>query len=129
MRVAVTPEHGHRYDVAIRGHAIITDQRVSGGRYHEGPTPTELFVASLAACVAFYVGGFLRRHSLAEGGFRVDFRMSEDAPARVAPIDLRLSLPEGGATTLVAERCTVHNSLVVPSDGRLAIETTKSAPV
>ena len=122
MRVAVTPEHGHRDDVAIFGHAIITDQRVSGGGYHEGPTPTELFVASLAGCVAFYVGGFLRPHSLAEGGFGVDadFRMSEDAPARVAPIDLRLSLPEGWSDDLaaavyrVAERCTVHNSLMVP---------------
>jgi uncharacterized OsmC-like protein len=72
MRIVVTPEDGHRHDVAIRGHAIIKDQRVSGGGYHEGPTPTELFVASLAACVAFYVGGFLRRHSLAEGGFGVD---------------------------------------------------------
>jgi putative redox protein len=33
-----------------------------------GPTPTELFVAGLASCVAFYARRYLRRHDIdAEG--------------------------------------------------------------
>jgi hypothetical protein len=61
--------------------------------------------------------------------------MSEDAPARMARIDLRLSLPDGWSDDLaaavyrVAERCMVPNSLMVPPDVRLAIETTKPALV
>lgn len=61
--------------------------------------------------------------------------MSEDAPARVARIDLRLSLLKGLGDDLaatfyrVAERSTVHNSLMVPPDARLAIETARPALV
>ena len=61
-----------------------------------GPTPTELFVASLAACVAFYARRFLARHGLDATGLRVEaaYTMSPDRPARVHTITLRLLLPQ-----------------------------------
>ncbi|MFJ1708407.1 OsmC family protein [Kitasatospora sp. NPDC088346] len=42
-----------RYEIAARGHRLVVDQPVEAGGQDTGPTPTELFAASLASCVAF----------------------------------------------------------------------------
>ena len=55
--VTVTHDVGDRFDIAIRGHVVHVDQPESDGGSDTGPTPTELFVASLASCVAFYAAG------------------------------------------------------------------------
>ena len=60
-------------------------------RPRRGPTPTELFVASLASCVAFYAGRYLTRHGLSREGLGVSvaYEMATDRPARVANIWLK----------------------------------------
>lgn len=110
---------GDRFDVNIRGHVIRIDQPVSDGGDDTGPTPTELFIASLAGCVAFYARRYLERHALPTEGLAVeaDFRMGS-RPARVARIEVRLTIPHGvpaerrEALLAVASHCTVHNSLI-----------------
>src|SRR6266496_5033684 len=117
--LAATHLHGDAYEIQIRGHRLTVDQPVDAGGADLGPTPTELFVASLAACVGFYAGRFLRRHSLAAEGLRVDCQatMSGGRPARVESISLRLDgLPmladrQRAALLAVVEHCTVHNSI------------------
>src|SRR6266508_4543566 len=66
--LAATHLHGDAYEIQIRGHRLTVDQPVEAGGANLGPTPTELFAASLAACVGFYAGRFLRRHGLAVEG-------------------------------------------------------------
>src|SRR6266542_1345421 len=68
IRLAVTHLHTDAYEIDIRGHRLTVDQPVEAGGENLGPTPTELFAASLAACVGFYAGRFLRRHGLAVEG-------------------------------------------------------------
>jgi putative redox protein len=53
---------GERYEVTLRGHRVTVDQPAALGGDDGAPTPTELFVASLATCVAFYAGRYLTRH-------------------------------------------------------------------
>lgn len=111
--------HGDAFEIKIRGHHLTVDQPVNAGGADLGPTPTELFAASLAACVGFYAGRFLRRHSLAAEGLRVhcEATMSSGRPARVETISLRLDgLPmladrQRAALLAVVEHCTVHNSI------------------
>jgi uncharacterized OsmC-like protein len=118
--VQVRPEGGDRYRIAIRGHEVVVDQPMDEGGTDTGPTPTELFVAGLASCVAFYGGRYLRRHAISERGFEVDavFAFAIDRPARVGGIELAIHLPEGfpperrSAFLAVLEHCTVHNSIV-----------------
>jgi hypothetical protein len=43
---------GEAYEVSVRGHQVIVDQPTDAGGQDTAPTPTELFVASLATCVA-----------------------------------------------------------------------------
>jgi len=65
---------------------VVTDQPHDAGGDDVGPTPTELFVTSLASCVGFYAERFLRRHRLPVEGLRVEceFEMGE-RPSRVRP--------------------------------------------
>lgn len=119
-RIHVRPDGGDRYRIAVRGHEVVVDQPVDDGGSDDGPTPTELFVAGLASCVAFYGGRYLRRHGLPEHGFTVDcaFAFAEDRPSRVGEIRLAVRLPAGfpaerrAAFRAVIEHCTVHNSIV-----------------
>ena len=119
MDIAVTHLSGDQFAVQVRGHRLLVDQPLADGGQDAGPTPTELYAASLAACVAFYAERFLRRHGLAADWLRVDCHatMSADRPARVAAIALRIGgLPElppnrRDALLAVVEHCTVHNSI------------------
>jgi len=122
MRVSFSS--GEAYEVAVRGHRLIVDQPADAGGLDSAPTPTELFVASLAACVAFYAGRFLSRHGYSRDGLAVtaDFTMASDRPARVSDVRLLVhvpaDLPEARRPALAAvvSHCTVHNSLALPPE-------------
>jgi uncharacterized OsmC-like protein len=125
--IEVAHHEGDRYTVRIRGHELVTDQPVDAGGDDAGPTPTELFVAGLAACVAFYAGRFLRRHTDVSVSVACVYDMSDDRPARVTAVRLSVDVP----TTLrddvreglrrAAEHCTVHNSLRTPPDVHISV--------
>jgi uncharacterized OsmC-like protein len=109
---------GDQFDINIRGHVVHVDQPVKDGGHDTAPTPTELFIASLASCVAFYARRYLARHDLPTDGLAVQATFDMGAkPARVAGIDVRLIVPEGipverlDALLAVATHCTVHNTL------------------
>src|SRR5665811_1187586 len=112
-----------KFDINIRGHLVRVDQPVKDGGQDTAPTPTELFIASLASCVAFYARRYLTRHDLPTEGLAVEATFAMGAkPARVAGIDLRLIVPEGvpadrlDAMLAVATHCTVHNTLASEPD-------------
>jgi len=109
---------GDKFDINIRGHLVRVDQPVKDGGQDTAPTPTELFIASLASCVAFYARRYLSRHDLPTEGLAVEATFAMGAkPARVAGIGMRLIVPEGvpverlDALLAVATHCTVHNTL------------------
>jgi putative redox protein len=116
-KIEVSWVDGDQYTVQVGEHQLYIDQPVEGGGTDTAPTPTELFVASLAACVAYYGGRFLARHGLARSGLRVlsEFEMAT-APARVGRIRLHVSPPQlperlRPALHAVVTHCTVHNTL------------------
>ena len=128
--ITVGYEHGDHFHVQIRHHGLVVDQPHDAGGDDLGPTPTELFVASLAACVGTYAERFMRRHGIAAEGLAItcSFSMSEDRPARVTEIDVKLDLPESfpiarrTALLHVVERCTVHNSIVYAPAIRIEVD-------
>ncbi len=119
--VRVQHKEGDLFEIGIRDHLVHVDQPTDAGGSDAAPTPTELFVASLASCVAHYARRFLVRHHLPTEGLSVDatFTMA-DRPARVGAIEVSIELPEGvpderrAALLAVASHCTVHNSLDDP---------------
>lgn len=122
---------GERYEIAVRDHTVSVDQPVDGGGDDAAPTPTELFVASLAGCVAFYAGRYLTRRGLSREGLGVaaTYRMATDRPARVTDIRLTVHVPSAlppdrwPPLRAVVEHCTVHNSLTSPPEVSIRLET------
>jgi len=118
-QAAVRHVDGDAYAITARGHEVLTDQPVADGGSDAALTPTELLVASLASCVAFYAGRYLLRHGLDRAGLAVtaEFDMAAGRPARVGAIRLRITVPGGvpaqrtDALLAVASHCTVHNTL------------------
>lgn len=133
--IGVRHEGGDRYRIEVRGHALWVDQPVQHGGDDSAPTPTELFVAGLASCVAFYGGRYLARHHLPAEGFGVDcsFELADDRPARVASIHVSVTLPESfpparrEALLAVVEHCTVHNSIAARPDVRIELARDRRA--
>lgn len=131
--ILVRHERNDRFSIDVRGHRVYVDQPEDDGGDDTAPTPTELLVASLASCVAFYARRYLSRHGLPQEGLAVaaDFTMSS-RPARVGHVDVRLTLPPAisaerrAALLAVASHCTVHNSLIEGPMVRIAL-TERSA--
>ncbi|MDX6758532.1 MULTISPECIES: OsmC family protein [Streptomyces] len=129
QRLHVAHAEGDVYLVDVRGHRFRVDQPADAGGTDTAPTPTELFAASLATCVAFYAGRYLHRHGLSREGLavRAEFAMATDRPARVAEVRLVIvpppQLPEGRRAGLlaVASHCTVHNTLQQPPEIAIAL--------
>jgi len=131
--IAVTYAGRDRLRVDVRGHVLLADQPVEDGGDDTAPTPTEMFVSSLAACVAFYAERFLRRHGLPAEGLNVtaDCRWAEN-PHRVGEIVLDVEAP--GLTEMkreaferVIDHCTVHNSFRVSPVVRVKVAPSEVA--
>lgn len=120
--MSVQHMEGDLFAIDIRGHRIFVDQPVSDGGLDTAPTPSELFVAGLASCVAFYARRFLARHDLSAEGLSVSTQFEIGGrPAKITDITVHItpppSLPEErrAAFLAVASHCTVHNTLTEPS--------------
>ena len=133
--ITVTHEGSDRLRVSIRGHEVFTDQPQEDGGGDTAPTPTELFLAGLSACIGFYAERFLRRNQLPTAGLKVSCSYAwAERPHRVGDIHLTVDAPGLPAEKLVAfERviahCTVHNTLEHPPAIALRVGAAQTAPV
>lgn len=129
--VRVRSLHGDRFEIGVGAHLLYVDQPVDSGGEDSAPTPLELFVASLASCVAHYARRYLIRHDLPTEGLELNATFDvASAPARVGTIRMELTVPAGvpeerlAALHAVASKCTVHNTLQQPP----TVTLTLSAP-
>ena len=118
----INVQHDERdsFSITIRGHDLVVDQPLEDGGRDSGPTPTELFVASIAGCVAHYARRFLDRHGLPDDvRVTADWVMASKPHARVGDVVLTVhtvDLPAELAPRFerTVSRCVVHNSLLDP---------------
>lgn len=118
MKLTASYHGGTRYDITCGKHRIVTDQPGEDGGQDAGMSPVELFVGSVASCVAYFVGGYCARHNISREGLSVDaeWTMAEQ-PHRVGRIDVIIHLPHRIPVELkdrllkVAHGCTVHQSI------------------
>jgi putative redox protein len=122
---------GDQFAIDIRGHTLLVDQPVPDGGTDQAPTPTELFIAGLASCVAFYARRYLARHELSTEGLAVSARFEIGSrPTRVTSITVDITPPTAlpperrEAFLAVASHCTAHNSLMQPPAVDIALTET-----
>jgi len=131
MTDGLTVRHlaGDQFRIELRGHTLTVDQPTEDGGTDTAPTPTELFVASLASCVAHYARRYLARHDLSAEGLVVSAGYGIGGrPTRVNHLDVRIippdSLPDErrDAFLAVASHCTVHNTLAHAPEVTITVE-------
>jgi len=115
-QLTVRHREGPLFDIDVRGHRIIVDQPMEGGGSDQAPTPTELFVASVASCAAFYGYSYLHRRGLPDRIDVVARWTTVRKPDRVGQISLHVEAPgvpldRIDAFRRVLQTCLVHNTL------------------
>jgi uncharacterized OsmC-like protein len=128
--VRVVHMHGDYFEIGVRNHDLAVDQPHDDGTDDLAPSPTELFVASLAACAAFYARRFLVRHRLDDHVTVTAGWRAGDVPARVTDVTIDVFAP-----SLTAElhdrcmasvrRCTLKNTLDKPPDVAITLSASR----
>jgi putative redox protein len=130
MSIVVRSEENYRTEIHIRNHTIIADELVQDGGTDEGPTPMEILVGTLGACIAVTTRAYAQRKNWPLEGISVEVEMErfkhEDYPAYTgeAPYinEIREQIHFEGALTdeqkarlmTIAAKCPVHLTLQNP---------------
>lgn len=120
--MTVTHVQGDQFAVDIRGHRLVVDQPQRPPALEAGPSPLELWVAGLAACVAHFAHLVLARTDpAATVTATCEYEMSDEPPSRVAVVHVALTLPPLDPERLASirravEQCTVSRSLERPPE-------------
>jgi uncharacterized OsmC-like protein len=131
MDVEILYHDGLRFDAMARGHRVICDQPAENGGADAGMKPTELLLASLGTCTAFYALEYLKTRGLPTAGLKL--RVTADMvrpPARLDHFRIELTVPDldprhHDGVLRAAKACLIHHTLVhEPS-----IEIVVNAPV
>lgn len=114
MRVSARRRSGYTHDIEIEGgHSLVSDEPESAGGTDEGPSPTRLLAASLAACTAITVEMYADRKGWDVGDLEVDVETTYSGPA---PTSFDVTLRPGGdldaeqleRLRVIAGKCPVH---------------------
>jgi putative redox protein len=117
VRVTARRRAGFAHDVEIEGgHSIVADEPEGAGGTDEGPSPTRLLAASLAACTAITVEMYAARKEWDVGELVVEVDTTYEGPVPTR-FDVALRLPPELDETqvekllVIAGKCPVHKAL------------------
>lgn len=121
MQVHVTRTGAVRFTIRARSHTIVSDQSQENGGADTGMTPSELLLASLGSCAAFYAVQYLKSRNLADSGVEVSVTAEKlKQPARLGDFRIDVVCPvvltpdqEQGLLRSV-HQCLIHNTLLSP---------------
>ena len=117
------------FKVKTRDHEIITDLPEKGGGDNKASTPTELFIASIGACIGLYVARYLETAKLDPKGLSVGLDWwFDEGKTRVGQIDISICAPNAvlghrkRAVIAAAQKCVIHKTLHDNPDLRIRVE-------
>jgi putative redox protein len=109
---------GYAHDVEIDGeHTLVIDEPLESGGADEGPSPTRMLAAALAACTGITVEMYAGRKGWELGAVEVEVEMSYDDKGTPSSFDLTLKVPEPleqeqqDRLLVIAGKCPVHRAL------------------
>jgi putative redox protein len=118
VRAVARRAQGYTHQVEVDGHELTVDEPEEHGGANQGPSPTRLMTASLAACTAITIEMYADRKGWEVGDLEVaaDFHGAPrgDRPARFeVSIKLPADLSEDQADRIrvIAGKCPVHRTL------------------
>jgi putative redox protein len=128
--ITVRTEQGYRTTIHIRQHTVIADELIQDGGTDTGPTPMEILLGTVGACVAVTTQAYARRKGWLLEGVSVELEMErikrEDYPAYTGDAafihEIREHIEFEGPLTeeqrvrlmTIAGKCPVHLTLENP---------------
>jgi putative redox protein len=119
--ISITRKSGLEFAIKVRGHQLTSDMSEGDGGRDGGPSPSELLVGSLGACIAMMVQIYCDRHGYRNGDVSASMTYElADNPKRIGAITIDLEIPKDvpedrkEAIRRVAEACVIHGSLNTP---------------
>ncbi len=73
--IVVRCEKGYQTAIAIRNHVVMADELISDGGTDIAPTPMEIFIGTLGACVAVTTRAYAERKGWPLAGISVELEM------------------------------------------------------
>ena len=106
------------FESKLGNHAVVIDVPSGMGGSDRGPTPPELFIASLGSCVGAFVANYCHQTGIDTSDMSIDvtFDKVED-PTRLVNLKIDVNLPNAvyekreKALLRVAEHCPVHETI------------------
>jgi putative redox protein len=106
------------HDVEIEGgHTLVIDELESSGGADEGPSPTRVTAASLAACTAITCEMYAERKGWELGAVEVEVDREDDGRGGARSFTVTLRVPEPltdeqrERLLVIAGKCPVHRAL------------------
>ncbi|OGL40795.1 MAG: hypothetical protein A3C43_00535 [Candidatus Schekmanbacteria bacterium RIFCSPHIGHO2_02_FULL_38_11] len=117
MEMTISYKGGKKFVAPCRSHNIVIDQPLDNDGKDEGPTPPELFIASLGSCIGVYVLAYCKNAGIKTEGMAINVKWEKAKnPDRIGEIKVDIKLPEDvgkrkAALLKVAEHCLIHNTI------------------
>ncbi|WP_142409266.1 OsmC family protein [Bacteriovorax stolpii] len=109
--------------ITARGHEIVSGLPTTLGGKDEGPTPHEIFEASLSACTILTVQMYAKRKGIKLESANVDVKIVKEGPESVLTREISfvgdLSEEERARLAEIAEKCPIHKLM----ESQIKIET------
>jgi putative redox protein len=109
---------GVRVEARLGAHTVVTDQPPAHGGTDAGPSPYDLFLASIASCAGFYAAAFCTSRKIPMEGLAVSLDVDEDDATHLPKeLTVNLTLPEAfpdayrAAILRAVENCKVKKAI------------------
>lgn len=127
---------GVRVETQLGAHTVVTDQLPVHGGTDAGPSPYDLFLASIATCAGFYAAAFCNSRKIPMEGLAVSLEVEEDETTHLPKeLTVNLTLPKDfpeqyrAAILRSVENCKVKKSLAANPVTRVLFSPESQAKV
>ncbi len=117
-----------RVEALVRGFVLSTDQPEKSGGDNSGPSPFELFTASIATCTGYFALKFCRARNIDTTGMSLKMHYEWDTEEKRYPrMSIELKVPEGfpakyrKAIIKAMDQCVVKKHVLEPPEFEMSV--------
>jgi uncharacterized OsmC-like protein len=108
------------FESQMGNHRLITDVPAAMGGSDRGPTPPQVFIASLGSCIGAFVASYCKHTEIDMQDMAIEVTFDKaDNPTRLTNISVTINIPNGNGACAqreevlrrVAEHCPIHETI------------------
>ena len=118
-----------KFETQIGNHKLIIDVPPEMDGKDRGPTPPQLFVASLSSCIAIFAASYCNNAGINAEGLSVSLSFDKlKDPIRLANFKAQIKIPNGDvgkrekAVIAAASHCPIHETIHLPQKVEITLD-------